>query len=154
MIGLHFFNPAPVMPLVEIVTTGSTGQPALARAVAVTDALGKDHVRCGDRAGFIVNRLLVPYLNDALETVAQGCPPGDLDAVMTSAHGFGMGPLRLVDLIGTDVVLAIATSLREAFDEPGLDPSPLLVACVREQVLGAKNGTSVRDLIGASSWSS
>lgn len=153
VIGLHFFNPAPVMAVVELVATEGTGAPARRRAGEVMAALGKTGVWCGDRAGFIVNRLLVPWLNDAIAQVCAGVEADALDAVMTGTHGFPMGPVALVDLIGTDVVLAIARSLAEAFDEPGLSPVPLLAEAVRENVLGTKNGTSVGDLIGAGSWS-
>ncbi|MDT7787540.1 MAG: 3-hydroxybutyryl-CoA dehydrogenase, partial [Pseudonocardiales bacterium] len=140
VVGLHFFNPAPVMELVEVVRTGHTGADVLATALRVCADLGKSPVVCGDRAGFIVNRLLFPCLNTTL-ALLDGLNPGDLDTAVRAALGLPLGPLRLLDVVGTDVALEIQRSLWQA---TGSAPAPVLERLVADGVLGSKNGRTVR----------
>ncbi|WP_052684710.1 3-hydroxyacyl-CoA dehydrogenase NAD-binding domain-containing protein [Lentzea aerocolonigenes] len=140
VVGLHFFNPAPVMELVEVVRTSHTGADVLATALRVCADLGKSPVVCGDRAGFIVNRLLFPCLNATL-ALLDGLNPGDLDTAVRAALGLPLGPLRLLDVVGTDVALEIQRSLRQA---TGDAPAPMLERLVADGVLGSKNGRTVR----------
>jgi 3-hydroxybutyryl-CoA dehydrogenase len=145
VVGMHFFNPAPVMPLVELIVAPRSSPEAVALVEAAVAVLGKEVVRCADRAGFIVNRLLVPLLNDALRAVADGCPAGALDDCVVASHGFPRGPVDLVDLIGTDIVLAIQQRLHDTFGDESLRPVPLLTDLVRDGVLGGKSGARVKD---------
>lgn len=118
---MHFFNPAPVMKLVEVVRTVLTAQDTVSTALAAAAALGKRPVQCADRAGFIVNALLFPYLNRAVCMMREGVATADeIDTVMTAGHGFPMGPFKLLDVIGLDVSLAIQRTLHRAFREPAL----------------------------------
>ncbi|MEU6251201.1 3-hydroxybutyryl-CoA dehydrogenase [Streptomyces sp. NPDC047043] len=142
VLGLHFFNPVPVMPLVEVVTSLHT-RPEVA-AVAeefVTATLGRTAIRSRDRAGFVVNALLVPYLLSAIRMAESGfATAADIDAGMERGCAHPMGPLRLADLIGLDTVAAIAESLYEEFREPLYAPSPLLQRMVQAGLLGRKSG--------------
>jgi len=141
VVGLHFFNPAPVMRLVEVVRTAKTSPASAARARNAAIALGKRPVECPDRAGFIVNALLFPYLNRAIAlTERHGIPPEDVDAVMTGVHGFPMGPLHLLDVIGLDVAVQILRSLHAASGDPALAPGPALTGLVGRGCLGRKTG--------------
>jgi 3-hydroxybutyryl-CoA dehydrogenase len=141
IIGLHFFNPAPVMRLVEVVRTVATSPEVEKRAVSWVRSLGKRPVRCRDRAGFIVNYLLFPYLNDAVRMHEGGySTPSDIDAAMKLGCGHPMGPFELLDTIGLDVSLAILNSLHAEFRERRYAPAPLLEHMVRAGYLGAKSG--------------
>jgi 3-hydroxybutyryl-CoA dehydrogenase len=141
VLGIHFFNPVPVMKLVELVPTVATADSVLATAVAVVERLGKYWVLCRDRAGFIVNRLLFPYLNDAVRMVEEGyATPQDIDLAMTLGCNHPIGPLALVDLVGLDVTLSIVRSLHAELREPGYAPPPLLEHMVRAGFLGKKSG--------------
>jgi 3-hydroxybutyryl-CoA dehydrogenase len=141
IIGLHFFNPAPVMRLVEVVRTVATSPEVEKRAVSWVRSLGKRPVRCRDRAGFIVNYLLFPYLNDAVRMHEEGySTPSDIDAAMKLGCGHPMGPFELLDTIGLDVSLAILNSLHAEFRERRYAPAPLLEHMVRAGYLGAKSG--------------
>lgn len=144
VVGMHFFNPAPVMPMVEVVTTRITEPKVVAFVRAAAEALGKETVLCGDRPGFIVNRLLIPYVNDALRVVSQGLAPDRLDATMREIFGFPMGPIDLLELIGLDIALAIQTTLHGAFPQDDLVPNPYMTALVRAGYLGRKTGDSIR----------
>ncbi|MGZ4613012.1 MAG: 3-hydroxyacyl-CoA dehydrogenase family protein, partial [Kineosporiaceae bacterium] len=127
VVGLHFFNPAPVMRLVEVVDTVATAPDVVATAVAVTERLGKHAVRCADRAGFIVNALLFPYLHDAVRMLSGNyASADDIDTAMKAGCGYPMGPFELLDVVGLDVGLAIQRSLYLEFREPGYAPTPLL----------------------------
>ena len=120
VVGLHFFNPAPVMQLVEVVQTIRTSPEGVATARAVVPSLGKHPVVCGDRAGFIVNALLFPYLNDAVRMLeATYATADDIDAAMKTGCGYPMGPFELLDVVGLDVSLAIQRELYLEFREPG-----------------------------------
>jgi 3-hydroxybutyryl-CoA dehydrogenase len=141
VIGLHFFNPAPVMPLVEIVRTIRTSPETVATARAVGAALGKTGVVCGDRSGFVVNALLFPYLLSAIRMVEAGLAPAEvIDRGMVLACAHPMGPLRLVDLVGLDTTASIAAVLYEEFKEPLYSPPPLLLRMVEGGLLGRKAG--------------
>jgi 3-hydroxybutyryl-CoA dehydrogenase len=146
VLGLHFFNPAAIMALVEVVSTVSTSAEAEATALAVVAAIGKHAVRCGDRAGFIVNALLFPYLNDAVKMLeAHYASADDIDSAMKVGCGYPMGPFELLDVVGTDVSLAIERELYLEFREPGFAPAPLLEHLVTAGRLGRKTGKGFRD---------
>ncbi|MFD8493448.1 3-hydroxyacyl-CoA dehydrogenase family protein [Amycolatopsis sp. NPDC059657] len=146
VVGLHFFNPAPVMKLVEIVSTISTAPDVLATARALCGSLGKHPVRCGDRAGFIVNALLFPYLNDAVKMLeAHYAQAEDIDTAMKVGCGLPMGPFELLDVVGLDVSLAIQRTLFDEFHEEGFAPAPLLEHLVTAGRLGRKTGKGFKD---------
>ena len=146
VIGLHFFNPAPIMPLVEIVQTIRTSAETTATARAVCAALGKTGVVCGDRSGFIVNALLFPYLNDAVKMLeASYSTADDIDHAMKLGCGYPMGPFELLDVVGLDVSLAIQRELYLELREPGFAPAPLLEHLVTAGYLGRKSGRGFRD---------
>ncbi|MFU8873437.1 3-hydroxyacyl-CoA dehydrogenase family protein [Micromonospora sp. SL4-19] len=146
VIGLHFFNPAPIMPLVEIVQTIRTSAETTATARAVCAALGKTGVVCGDRSGFIVNALLFPYLNDAVKMLeASYSTADDIDHAMKLGCGYPMGPFELLDVVGLDVALAIQRELYLELREPGFAPAPLLEHLVTAGYLGLKSGRGFRD---------
>ena len=145
VIGLHFFNPVPSMPLVELVGTLRSAPDALATGQALVDRLGKVAVPCRDRAGFLVNRLLFPFLNDALGAAAGGAVDGEsLDRLLRAGLGIPLGPVRLLDVIGLDVALSGQESLLREFGDPDLAPVPLLTELVAAGVLGAKARRSIR----------
>lgn len=146
VIGLHFFNPAPVMKLVEIVRTVATSPEAEKSATAWAHEIGKHPVHCRDRAGFIVNFLLFPYLNDAIRMHEQGySTPEDIDAAMKLGCGHPMGPFELMDIVGLDVTYAILNSLHDEFRERRYAPVPLLEHMVRAGYLGRKTGRGFYD---------
>ncbi|GAA2217146.1 3-hydroxyacyl-CoA dehydrogenase family protein [Micromonospora olivasterospora] len=146
VLGLHFFNPAPIMPLVEIVQTIRTSAEATATARAVCAQLGKAAVVCGDRSGFIVNALLFPYLNDAVRMLeASYSTADDIDHAMKLGCGYPMGPFELLDVVGLDVALAIQRELYLELREPGFAPAPLLEHLVTAGYLGRKSGRGFRD---------
>ncbi|TQJ16740.1 3-hydroxyacyl-CoA dehydrogenase family protein [Kribbella jejuensis] len=146
VVGLHFFNPAPVMQLVEVVSTVSTAPEVADTVAAVAVAAGKHPVRCGDRAGFIVNALLFPYLNDAVRMLeAHYAGVDDIDAAMKLGCRLPMGPFALLDVVGLDVALAIQRTLYLEFREPGFAPAPLLEHLVTAGYLGRKTGRGFRD---------
>lgn len=146
VLGLHFFNPATVMKLVEVVRTIATSGEAEKRAIAWVRSIGKRPVRCPERAGFIVNFLLFPYLNDAVHMHEQGySTPRDIDTAMKLGCGHPMGPFELMDIVGLDVTHAILDSLHEEFKERRLAPAPLLEHMVRAGYLGRKTGRGFYD---------
>jgi 3-hydroxybutyryl-CoA dehydrogenase len=146
VLGLHFFNPAPVMKLVEVVRTVATEQEVVDRATDWIKSLGKHPVHCRDRAGFIVNFLLFPYLNDAVRMHEEGySSPEDIDTAMKLGCGHPMGPFELMDIVGLDVTLAILDSLHEEFRERHYAPAPLLEHMVRAGYLGRKTGRGFYD---------
>jgi 3-hydroxybutyryl-CoA dehydrogenase len=142
VLGLHFFNPAPVMRLVEVVATDRTSAAALERAMAFTAGLGKTPVLCRDAPGFIVNRVNRPFTLEALRMVEEGAAGLEsIDRAVESA-GYPMGPFRLMDLVGIDVNLAVARSLHEAFHgAPRFRPSPIQERLVKAGTLGRKTGS-------------
>ncbi len=139
VVGMHFFNPAPVMKLVEVVATIATTAEVTATARRLARSLGKVPVTCGDRAGFIVNALLFPYLNDAVRMLeAHYAGVEDIDTAMQVGAALPMGPFALLDVVGLDVALAIQRSLYREFREPGFAPAPLLEHLVTAGRLGRK----------------
>ena len=146
VIGLHFFNPAAVMRLVEVIRTVATADDVEKRCIDWVQSLGKRPVRCRDRAGFIVNFLLFPYLNDAVHMHEEGYgAPADIDAAMKLGCGHPMGPFELMDIVGLDVTFAILDSLHEEFRERRYAPAPLLEHMVRAGYLGRKSGRGFYD---------
>ncbi|HZK50057.1 MAG TPA: 3-hydroxybutyryl-CoA dehydrogenase, partial [Actinomycetota bacterium] len=146
VIGLHFFNPAAVMRLVEVIRTVATADDVEARCIDWVRSLGKRPVRCRDRAGFIVNFLLFPYLNDAVHMHEEGYgAPADIDAAMKLGCGHPMGPFELMDIVGLDVTFAILDSMHEEFRERRYAPAPLLEHMVRAGYLGRKSGRGFYD---------
>ncbi len=142
VLGLHFFNPVPVLPLVELVTTLATTEAAAARTEHFAGTvLGKQVVRCSDRSGFVVNALLVPYLLSAVRMVESGLASiEDVDKAVVAGLSHPMGPLRLSDLIGLDTLKLIADKMFEEFKEPHYGPPPLLLRMVEAGRLGKKSG--------------
>ncbi|TWD24123.1 3-hydroxyacyl-CoA dehydrogenase [Streptomyces sp. T12] len=146
VIGMHFFNPAPAMKLVEVVRTVLTGDDVHATVREVCARIRKHAVDCGDRAGFIVNALLFPYLNNAIKMVQEHYATlDDIDAAMKLGGGYPMGPFELLDVVGLDVSLAIERVLHREFRDPGLAPAPLLEHLVAAGCLGRKTGRGFRE---------
>jgi 3-hydroxybutyryl-CoA dehydrogenase len=142
VLGLHFFNPVPVLPLVELINTLVTSDAAIARTEKfASDVLGKQVVRCSDRSGFVVNALLVPYLLSAIRMVESGVATvEDIDKAIVAGLSHPMGPLRLSDLIGLDTMKLIADSMYEELKDPHYAPPPLLLRMVEAGQLGKKSG--------------
>ncbi|MFE4053432.1 3-hydroxyacyl-CoA dehydrogenase family protein [Streptomyces sp. YIM B13518] len=146
VIGMHFFNPAPAMKLVEVVRTVLTADDVHATVREVCGTIRKHAVDCGDRAGFIVNALLFPYLNNAIKMVQEHYASlDDIDAAMRLGGGYPMGPFELLDVVGLDVSLAIEKVLHREFRDPGLAPAPLLEHLVAAGCLGRKTGRGFRE---------
>jgi 3-hydroxybutyryl-CoA dehydrogenase len=146
VVGMHWFNPATMMKLVEVVPTVTTADDVVATVLDVCARTKKHPVLCGDRAGFIVNALLFPYLNDAVKMLeAHYATTDDIDFAMTKGCGHPMGPFALMDVVGLDVTLAIQRTLFDEFREPGDVPAPMLEHLVRAGYLGRKTGRGFRD---------
>ena len=146
VVGMHFFNPPPVMRLLEIIPAITTSDETSELARGFGERLGKTCVRSADRAGFIVNRLLIPYLNSAARLVDEGTASReDIDAAITLGLGHPMGPLALMDLIGIDTTVFIAEVLHREFAEPQYAPAPLLRRMVAAGRLGRKAGRGFYD---------
>ncbi|GAA2303699.1 3-hydroxyacyl-CoA dehydrogenase family protein [Streptomyces kunmingensis] len=146
VIGMHFFNPAPAMKLVEVVRTVLTSDDVHTTVRDLTLHIRKHPVDCGDRAGFIVNALLFPYLNNAIKMVQEHYASlDDIDAAMKLGGGYPMGPFELLDVVGLDVSLAIEKVLHREFRDPGLAPAPLLEHLVAAGCLGRKTGRGFRE---------
>jgi 3-hydroxybutyryl-CoA dehydrogenase len=142
VLGLHFFNPVPVLPLVELVGTLVTTDEALARTEKfASEVLGKQVVRCADRSGFVVNALLVPYLLSAIRMAEAGVATvEDIDTAVVAGLSYPMGPLKLSDLVGLDTLKLIADKMFDEFKEPLYGPPPLLQRMVEAGQLGKKSG--------------
>jgi 3-hydroxybutyryl-CoA dehydrogenase len=142
VVGVHFFNPVPILKLVEIVPSLMTsGETVLTVETFAEDVLGKKAIRCQDRAGFVVNALLIPYLLSAIRMYESGfASAGDIDTGMIEGCNHPMGPLHLTDLIGLDTTLAVAESMYAEFKEPLYAPPPLLSRMVEAGLLGRKTG--------------
>jgi 3-hydroxybutyryl-CoA dehydrogenase len=144
--GIHFFNPAPMMSLVEIVRPITASDATIAAAVAFVEACGKTAVEVKDQAGFIVNNLLFPYLNNAVRLYEQGVASiEDIDAAMKGGCNFPMGPFALLDLVGLDTSLAILEALYEEFKDTNYAPRPSLRRLVAAGQLGRKSGKGFYD---------
>ncbi len=144
--GVHFFNPAPAMSLVEIVRPLTASDETIATVTAFATACGKEPVEVKDQAGFIVNALLFPYLNNAIRILEQGVATKEgIDTAMKGGCGFPMGPFALLDLVGLDTSLAILEALYAEFADPNYAPVPLLKRMVAAGTLGRKTGTGFYD---------
>lgn len=141
VIGMHFFNPVPVMQLVEIIRALQTSDEVCDRIIELTEAIGKTPHVSKDSYGFVVNRVLVPMINEAINCVYEGlAAPEDVDSMLKLGANHPMGPLALGDLIGLDIVLDIMETLYGGFDDPKYRPSPLLKQMVDAGYLGRKTG--------------
>jgi 3-hydroxybutyryl-CoA dehydrogenase len=141
VVGMHFFNPAPLMPLVEIVRAELSSDEAVETAYAVGERMGKKPIRCNDTPGFVVNRVLIPLLNDCLRVLDEArVSPEDLDTAMTAGAGWPMGPCTLVDLVGIDVHVHASEALYDKLREPRMAPPPRIVAMRNAGLLGRKSG--------------
>jgi 3-hydroxybutyryl-CoA dehydrogenase len=141
VVGMHFFNPAPVLPLVEIVRTERAADAAVEAAFAFAERIGKQPIRCSDTPGFVVNRVLIPLLNDCVRVLAEaGVTPEDLDTAMTAGLNWPIGPCALIDLIGVDVHVHASEALHAALGEDRLAPPTLLVEMRDSGRLGRKSG--------------
>ena len=139
--GMHFFNPVAVLPLVEVVNALQTSDETVQRAKSFVEGIGKTPILCEDKPGFIVNRLLIPYLNDAVHALNEGVASAeDIDAAMKMGANMPIGPLALIDLVGLDVALAAAESLYGEFQDPKFRIHPLMRQMVRAGKLGRKTG--------------
>jgi len=141
VVGMHFFNPAPLMRLVEIVRAELTSDAAFETAYALGERLGKQPIRCHDTPGFVVNRVLIPLLNDCIRVLDEArVSVEDLDSGMRFGAGWPMGPCELVDLVGIDVHVHASEALYEKTREPRMAPPPRLVAMRNAGLLGRKSG--------------
>jgi 3-hydroxybutyryl-CoA dehydrogenase len=141
VVGMHFFNPAPLMPLVEIVRAELSSDAAFDAAFALGERLGKQPIRCHDTPGFVVNRVLIPLLNDCVRVLDEArVSAEDLDAGMKFGAGWPMGPCALLDLVGIDVHVHASEALYDKTREPRMAPPPRLVAMRNAGLLGRKSG--------------
>ena len=139
--GMHFFNPVPVLPLVEVVRGLSTSEETIQKAKSFVEGINKTPIVCEDKPGFIVNRLLVPYINDAVHALVEGVASAeDIDKAMKLGANMPLGPLALADLVGLDVALAAGESIYNEFQDPKFRVAPLLRQMVRAGKLGRKTG--------------
>jgi 3-hydroxybutyryl-CoA dehydrogenase len=141
VVGMHFFNPAPVLPLVEIVRAEKSSDEAVRRAYEWAERAGKQPVNCSDTPGFIVNRILIPLLNDCVRVLDEaGVTPEDLDKAMMNGAGWPMGPCALVDLVGIDVHVHASEALYDKLREQRMAPPERLVEMRKQGRLGRKSG--------------
>ena len=141
VVGMHFFNPAPVLPLVEIVRGRESSPEAVDAAYAWAERAGKQPVRCNDTPGFIVNRILIPLLNDCVRVLDEsGVEPEAMDKAMTNGAGWPLGPCALIDLIGVDVHVHASAALHDKLGEDRMAPPERLVRMQQEGTLGRKSG--------------
>ncbi len=146
VVGIHFFNPAPAMSLVEVIAPLTAAPETVAAALAFASSCGKEPVEVKDRAGFIVNALLFPYLNNAVRMLEVGTASAtDIDAAMRGGCNFPMGPLALLDLVGLDTSVAILDALHDEFADPNFAPVPVLRRMVTAGHLGRKSGRGFYD---------
>ncbi len=149
-VGMHFFNPVPAMPLVEVVRSIETSDDSMQRAMAFVQSLGKTPIVARDSPGFVVNLLLVPYMLDAVRALEHGVASvADIDAGMQLGAGHPMGPLALCDFVGLDTLQRVAEIMWQAYREPRYAPPPLLARLVAGGMLGKKNGRGFYDYAGA-----
>jgi 3-hydroxybutyryl-CoA dehydrogenase len=140
VLGMHFFNPAPLLPLVEVIRTELTGDEAFETAFAFGERLGKTPIRCNDTPGFVVNRVLIPLLNDCVRVLDEArVTPQDLDTGMKNGAGWPMGPCELIDLVGIDIHVHASEALYDALREPRMAAPPRLVRMAQAGLLGRKS---------------
>jgi 3-hydroxybutyryl-CoA dehydrogenase len=141
VVGMHFFNPAPVLKLVEVVRTAHTSDEVFAAAYAFAEKLGKEPIACNDTPGFVVNRILIPLLNDCVRVIDEArVAPEDVDRAMTFGVNWPIGPCALIDLIGVDVHVHASEALAAALGEERMAPPPRLLRMLDEGKLGRKSG--------------
>jgi 3-hydroxybutyryl-CoA dehydrogenase len=141
VLGMHFFNPAPVLPLVEVIRTEATDDDVFEAAYAFAERLGKRPIACNDTPGFVVNRILIPLLNDCVRVIDEaGVTPQAVDDAMRFGTNWPIGPCALIDLIGVDVHVHASEALWEALREPRMAPPPRLVRMAQAGTLGRKTG--------------
>ncbi len=141
VVGMHFFNPAPVLPLVEVVRTELTDPAVHDAAYAFAERIGKEPIRCSDTPGFVVNRVLIPLLNDCVRVLDEAkVTPEDLDRAMLHGTRWPIGPCALIDLIGVDIHVHASEALWASLREPRMAPPPRLVAMAKAGLLGRKTG--------------
>jgi 3-hydroxybutyryl-CoA dehydrogenase len=141
LVGMHFFNPAPVLPLVEVIRGQLTSAVAFDAAYSFAERIGKEPIACDDTPGFVVNRILIPVLNDAVQVLEEGTASAeDIDKGMRLGTGWPIGPLALIDLIGIDVHVHVCEALWSAYREPKFAPPPRLVRMTKAGLLGRKSG--------------
>jgi 3-hydroxybutyryl-CoA dehydrogenase len=141
VVGLHFFNPAPVLPLVEVVRTELADAEVFDRAYAFVERLGKEPIACNDTPGFVVNRILIPLLNDCVRVLDEArVTPEDVDRAMRFGTSWPIGPCALIDLVGIDVHVHASEALYEALREPRMAPPARLVRMAQAGLLGRKSG--------------
>ena len=141
VVGMHYFNPAPLMPLVEVVRAELSSNDAVATALDVVERMGKVAVPCHDTPGFVVNRVLIPLLNDCVRVIDEArVTPESLDAAMTNGAGWPMGPCTLLDLVGIDVHVHASEALYEKLHEPRMAAPPRLLAMRNAGLFGRKSG--------------
>jgi len=144
VIGMHFFNPVPIMKLVEVIKGEATTEETTRRTLALAERMGKTPVPANDRAGFVSNRVLMPLINEAFHAWADGvAEPADIDQIMVLGCNFPMGPLRLADYIGLDVCVNIMNVMRDGLGSDKYAPCPKLVKLVEQGRLGDKTGRGV-----------
>jgi 3-hydroxybutyryl-CoA dehydrogenase len=149
VVGMHFFNPAPVLPLVEVVRADATSPDTFDTAYAFAQRLGKDPIACFDTPGFVVNRILIPVLNDAVRVLDEGVAvPEDIDKGMRLGTNWPIGPLALIDLIGIDTYVHVCEALWGAYREPRFAPPPTLVRMLKAGRLGRKSGRGFFEYAG------
>jgi 3-hydroxybutyryl-CoA dehydrogenase len=141
VVGMHFFNPAPVLKLVEVVRTAHTSDEVFAAAYAFAEKLGKEPIACNDTPGFVVNRILIPLLNDCVRVIDEArVSPEDVDRAMTFGANWPIGPCALIDLIGVDIHVHASEALAAALGEERMAPPPRLLQMLNEGKLGRKSG--------------
>ncbi len=146
VIGMHFMNPVPLMPLVEVIRSNKTSDEVCNIIMKLSEKLGKNPVEVNDFPGFVANRILMPMINEAIETLDNKVAGVyEIDSVMKIGMGHPMGPLQLADFIGLDVCLAILNVMHEGFKNPKYTPNPLLVKMINEGKLGVKSGEGFYD---------
>ena len=146
VVGMHFFNPAPVLPLVEILRAEQSGEDAVEAAYRWAERAGKQPVRCNDTPGFIVNRILIPLLNDCVRVLDEAkVEPADMDKALENGAGWPLGPCALIDLIGIDIHVHASEALHGKLGEPRMAPPERLLAMQSEGRLGRKSGRGFFD---------
>ena len=141
VVGMHFFNPAPILPLVEVIRTELTDDAVFETAYAFAQRLGKEPIACNDTPGFVVNRILIPLLNDCVRVIDEArVSPEDVDRAMRFGTNWPIGPCALIDLIGVDVHVHASEALYAALREPRMAPPPRLVRMAQAGLLGRKTG--------------